>query len=82
MHYLTQNFKSSSSLFLTLVTQVLWPGNGWRPIPLVDLIEVNAVKRAYQKALLRIHPDKLQQNDATSHNKYTAEKVFDILQVH
>lgn len=59
---------------------VLWPGNGWRPIPLVDLIEVNAVKRAYQKALLRIHPDKLQQNDATTHHKYTAEKVFDILQ--
>ncbi|XP_073052932.1 uncharacterized protein [Primulina eburnea] len=59
---------------------VLWPGNGWIPIPLVDLIEVNAVKRAYQKALLRIHPDKLQQNDATSHHKYTAEKVFDILQ--
>lgn len=59
---------------------VLWPGIGWRPIPLVDLIEVNAVKRAYQKALLLIHPDKLQQNDATSHHKYTAEKVFDILQ--
>ncbi|KZV34231.1 J domain-containing protein required for chloroplast accumulation response 1-like [Dorcoceras hygrometricum] len=59
---------------------VLWPGNGWKPIPLVDLIEVNAVKRAYQKALLRIHPDKLQQNDAASHHKYIAERVFDILQ--
>lgn len=59
---------------------VLWPGNGWRPIPLVDLIEVNAVKRAYQKALLRIHPDKLQQSNATSHHKHIAEKVFDILQ--
>ncbi|XP_073150934.1 uncharacterized protein [Henckelia pumila] len=59
---------------------VLWPGNGWRPIPLVDLIEVNAVKRAYQRALLRIHPDKLQQNDAASHHKYIAQRVFDILQ--
>ncbi|RVX15023.1 J domain-containing protein required for chloroplast accumulation response 1 [Vitis vinifera] len=61
--------------------QVLWPESGWKPVPLVDIIEGNAVKRAYQKALLCLHPDKLQQKGAAVHQKYIAEKVFDSLQV-
>ena len=61
--------------------QVLWPGSGWKPVPLVDIIEGNAVKRSYQRALLYLHPDKLQQKGSTSEQKYIAEKVFDILQV-
>lgn len=61
--------------------QVLWAESGWKPVPLVDIIEGNAVKRAYQKALLCLHPDKLQQKGAASQQKYIAEKVFDILQV-
>lgn len=61
--------------------QVLWPDSGWKPVPLVDIIEGNSVKRAYQKALLCLHPDKLQQKGAASHQKYIAEKVFDSLQV-
>lgn len=61
--------------------QILWPESGWKAVPLVDIIEGNAVKRAYQKALLCLHPDKLQQKGAASHQKYIAEKVFDILQV-
>lgn len=61
--------------------QVLWPECGWKPVPLVNIIDGNAVKRTYQKALLYLHPDKLQQKGAASHQKYTAEKVFDILQV-
>ena len=60
---------------------MLWPGSGWKAVPLVDIIEGNAVKRAYQRALLCLHPDKLQQKGAASHQKYIAEKVFDILQV-
>lgn len=50
-------------------------------MPLVDIIEGNAVKRSYQRALLCLHPDKLQQKGASSDQKYIAEKVFDILQV-
>lgn len=61
--------------------QILWPASGWKPVPLVDIIEGNAVKRCYQKALLCLHPDKLQQKGATCQQKYIAEKVFDILQV-
>ncbi|TXG52267.1 hypothetical protein EZV62_021436 [Acer yangbiense] len=65
---------------LSTLQYVLWTGSGWKPVPLVDIIEANAVKRSYQKALLCLHPDKLQQKGAASHQKYIAEKVFDILQ--
>ncbi|KAG5223051.1 J domain-containing protein required for chloroplast accumulation response [Salix suchowensis] len=65
---------------LSTLQYVLWSGSGWKPMPLVDIVEGNAVKRAYQKALLCLHPDKLQQKGAASHEKYIAEKVFDILQ--
>ncbi|CAJ2643097.1 J domain-containing protein required for chloroplast accumulation response 1 isoform X2 [Trifolium pratense] len=65
---------------LSTLQYVLWPNCGWKPVPLVDVIEGNAVKRSYQRALLTLHPDKLQQKGATSEQKYIAEKVFDILQ--
>ncbi|XP_060965856.1 J domain-containing protein required for chloroplast accumulation response 1 isoform X2 [Cannabis sativa] len=66
---------------LSTLQYVLWAESGWKPVPLVDIIEGNAVKRSYQKALLCLHPDKLQQKGAATHQKYIAEKVFDILQV-
>ncbi|KAM1725419.1 hypothetical protein FF2_016040 [Malus domestica] len=65
---------------LTTMQTVLWPESGWKTVPLVDIIEGNSVKRAYQRALLCLHPDKLQQKGAASHHKYLAAKVFDILQ--
>ncbi|KAG5065218.1 hypothetical protein AAZX31_04G033000 [Glycine max] len=65
---------------LSTLQYVLWPECGWKPVPLVDIIEGNAVKRSYQRALLCLHPDKLQQKGASSDQKYIAEKVFDILQ--
>lgn len=75
----------SSGTLLTLVFslkyQIVWPESGWKTVPLVEIIEGNAVKRSYQRALLCLHPDKLQQKGATSQQKYIAEKVFDILQV-
>ncbi|XP_006649566.1 J domain-containing protein required for chloroplast accumulation response 1 isoform X2 [Oryza brachyantha] len=65
---------------LSTLQYVLWPESGWKPVPLVDIIEGAAVKKAYQKALLCLHPDKLQQRGVAMHQKYIAEKVFDILQ--
>ncbi|CAA7404260.1 unnamed protein product [Spirodela intermedia] len=65
---------------LSTLQYVLWPGSGWKTVPLVDIIEAAAVRRAYQKALLCLHPDKLQQKGTEMHHKYVAEKVFDILQ--
>lgn len=62
--------------------QVLWPECGWEPVSLTDLITSNSVKKVYRKATLCVHPDKVQQKGATTQQKYTAEKVFDILKVH
>lgn len=65
---------------LSNLQHVLWQDSGWQPIPLTDLIEGAAVKKAYRKATLFVHPDKVQQKGATVQQKYVAERVFDILQ--
>lgn len=61
--------------------QVLSPDYGWEPVSLTDLITSSSVKKVYRKATLCVHPDKVQQKGATLEQKYTAEKVFDILKV-
>ena len=62
--------------------QILGADSGWQPVPLTDLITAVAVKKAYRKATLCVHPDKLQQRGATIRQKYICEKVFDLLKVH
>lgn len=76
----SQGRKGNIRSLLSTLQLVLWPDSGWKPVALMDLMEGNQVKRAYQRALLYIHPDKLQQKGAAAHHKYIAEKVFDILQ--
>ncbi|KAG7032820.1 Auxilin-related protein 1 [Cucurbita argyrosperma subsp. argyrosperma] len=61
--------------------RVLWSGCGWEPVSLTDMITSSSVKKVYRKAVLCIHPDKVQQKGASIEQKYTAEKVFDILKV-
>ncbi|KAH9796246.1 Chaperone DnaJ-domain superfamily protein [Citrus sinensis] len=67
-------------LLLSALHHVLWPNSGWCSVPLTSLIESSHVKKAYQKARLCLHPDKLQQRGATAQQKYVAEKVFSVLQ--
>ncbi|KAG9449690.1 hypothetical protein H6P81_009655 [Aristolochia fimbriata] len=64
---------------LSTLQYILGPESGWQPIPLTDVITAVAVKRAYRKATLCVHPDKLQQRGATIQQKYICEKVFDLL---
>ncbi|KAI3514768.1 hypothetical protein L1887_13452 [Cichorium endivia] len=64
---------------LSTLQYVLWPGCGWQPVSLTDLITGANVKKAYRKATLCIHPDKVQQKGANVQQKYVAEKVFDLL---
>ncbi|XP_021806612.1 auxilin-related protein 1 isoform X2 [Prunus avium] len=64
---------------LSSLQSVLWPESGWEPVSLTDLITSGSVKKVYRKATLCIHPDKVQQKGASLEQKYTAEKVFDIL---
>ncbi|WJX52961.1 hypothetical protein P8452_39018 [Trifolium repens] len=72
--------ESDIRLLLSTLHHILWPESGWHTIPLVNLIEKSQVKRAYQKARLCLHPDKLQQKGATVLHKYVAEQAFSILQ--
>ncbi|XP_047324940.1 auxilin-related protein 1-like isoform X2 [Impatiens glandulifera] len=64
---------------LSSLQLILWPECGWKPVPLTDLITSVSVKKVYYKATLCVHPDKVQQKGASLHQKYTAEKVFDLL---
>lgn len=58
---------------------ILWPDTNWKPVSLTDLITGISVKKSYQRAILCVHPDKVQQKGATVQQKYIAEKVFDLL---
>ncbi|XP_065880829.1 auxilin-like protein 1 [Euphorbia lathyris] len=64
---------------LSTLQYILGSDSGWQSVPLTDLISTAAVKKAYRKATLLVHPDKLQQRGASIQQKYTCEKVFDLL---
>nr|XP_018684592.1 PREDICTED: auxilin-like protein 1 isoform X2 [Musa acuminata subsp. malaccensis] len=64
---------------LSTLQYILGPESGWQPISLTDVITAAAVKKAYRKATLCVHPDKLQQRGASIQQKYICEKVFDLL---
>ncbi|XP_022775329.1 auxilin-like protein 1 [Durio zibethinus] len=64
---------------LSTLQYILGPESGWQPIPLTEVITSVAVKKAYRKATLCVHPDKLQQRGASIQQKYICEKVFDLL---
>ncbi|XP_022132309.1 auxilin-like protein 1 isoform X2 [Momordica charantia] len=64
---------------LSTLQYILGPDSGWQPVPLTDIITSAAVKKAYRRATLSVHPDKLQQRGASIQQKYICEKVFDLL---
>ncbi|XP_041009376.1 auxilin-like protein 1 [Juglans microcarpa x Juglans regia] len=64
---------------LSTLQYILGPDSGWQPIPLTEVITAASVKKAYRKATLCVHPDKLQQRGASIQQKYICEKVFDLL---
>ncbi|CAL5197574.1 unnamed protein product [Lathyrus oleraceus] len=64
---------------LSTLQYILGPDSGWQPIPLTEVITSAAAKKAYRKATLCVHPDKLQQRGASIQHKYICEKVFDLL---
>ncbi|KAE8655344.1 Chaperone DnaJ-domain-containing protein, putative isoform 2 [Hibiscus syriacus] len=72
--------ENNMQFLLSTLHQILWPSSGWNMIPLTSLNESSQVKKAYQKARLCLHPDKLQQRGATLSQKYVAEKAFTVLQ--
>ncbi|KAL3639140.1 hypothetical protein CASFOL_017047 [Castilleja foliolosa] len=64
---------------LSTLQYILGSDSGWQPIPLTEIVTTAAVKKAYRKATLCVHPDKVQQRGASIRQKYICEKVFDLL---
>ncbi|GMP44945.1 hypothetical protein CsSME_00013659 [Camellia sinensis var. sinensis] len=64
---------------LSTLQYILGPDSSWQPISLTEIVTTSAVKKAYRKATLHVHPDKLQQRGASIQQKYICEKVFDLL---
>ncbi|KAL5704681.1 hypothetical protein ACHQM5_023071 [Ranunculus cassubicifolius] len=64
---------------LSTLQYILGADSGWQPVPLTDVVTAVAVKKAYRKATLCVHPDKVQQRGANIQQKYICEKVFDLL---
>jgi DnaJ-domain-containing protein 1 len=62
---------------LAKLGDVLWENHGYKSPGLNDLIEANAVKKAYHKALIIIHPDKVRQKGGSTDQCYIADRVFD-----
>ncbi|KAJ0985880.1 hypothetical protein J5N97_004236 [Dioscorea zingiberensis] len=71
--------ESNLRALLSTLQYILGPESGWQPIPLTEVITAAAVKKAYRRATLCVHPDKLQQRGASIQQKYICEKVFDLL---
>merc|ERR1719502_650877 len=53
------------------------PPCAWTPMNLGQLLEASAVKKAYRKALLAVHPDKQDGGDVEA--KVLAQHIFDAL---
>jgi hypothetical protein len=68
--------KKIGPLLASLPT-VLWEGNDWQRVDITQLLDYNAIKRSYRKALMMVHPDKV--SAGTPQMKATAELVFDVL---
>ena len=51
---------------LASLDTVLWEGSGWAKPGMADLVEKGRVKRAYMRANLVVHPDKVAQKGGTT----------------
>ena len=66
------------ALLSTLHT-VLWENSGWTAPGMTDLVEPARVKRAYMKANLIVHPDKVKQKGGSVEQIVIADIAFDTL---
>ncbi|KAK9820200.1 hypothetical protein WJX72_007422 [[Myrmecia] bisecta] len=71
--------KDNIRALLSTLHTVLWEGSGWVQPGLTDLVEPARVKKAYMKANLIIHPDKVKQKGGTVEQLVVADMAFDAL---
>ncbi|KAE8231290.1 hypothetical protein CF326_g3701 [Tilletia indica] len=63
-------------LLASVETIVVWPEFGWKKIGLHELITDVQVKKAYTRAIARLHPDKLSNKSTTLEQRMVAAAVF------
>ncbi|PSC74042.1 Auxilin-related 2 [Micractinium conductrix] len=71
--------KDNIRALLASLHTVMWEGSGWSQPSMADMVEAGKVKRAYMKANLVVHPDKVKQKGGTLEQVATADMVFDVL---
>jgi len=64
---------------IVALPQVLWPGADWKPMGVQDLLDAKQVRKAYMKANLLVHPDKVRQRGGSEEQLAVADMVFDAL---
>lgn len=63
---------------LSSLDTIVWPGLGWKPIALHQVLDQAGLKKNYTKAIARLHPDKISKN-ATTEQKMIASAAFHAL---
>lgn len=71
-----KNGRGNIRVYLSTVQDVLWEGNTWKPITMMDIVGPAQVKKAWMKVLVNIHPDKVQQRGGNLQQRFIADKVF------
>jgi len=56
---------------------VMWSGAKWKEVSLSSVITPNAVKKAYQKAIREVHPDRM--SSCSAEERLIAERIFEVL---
>eukprot|EP00242_Pyramimonas_sp_CCMP2087_P004282 CAMPEP_0198197272 /NCGR_PEP_ID=MMETSP1445-20131203/879_1 /TAXON_ID=36898 /ORGANISM="Pyramimonas sp., Strain CCMP2087" /LENGTH=743 /DNA_ID=CAMNT_0043866509 /DNA_START=315 /DNA_END=2546 /DNA_ORIENTATION=- len=79
LHEWIHNNKGNIRALLGSMETVLWDGHKWTSVKMTDLITPASVKKAYRKALLVVHPDKVKQSSPTPLKMYIADTMFDCL---
>ncbi|KAK0524931.1 auxilin-like clathrin-binding protein required for normal clathrin function [Tilletia horrida] len=63
-------------LLASVESVVVWPEFGWKKIGMHELITDGQVKKAYTRAIARLHPDKLSSKNTTLEQRMVAAAVF------
>ena len=69
--------KKDIRALLAGVHDVIWEGSGWKPLGIGDLLDAKKVRLGYQKAALRVHPDRLTKKPIEQ--QFVGRYIFDAL---
>ncbi|KAK9813921.1 hypothetical protein WJX73_004880 [Symbiochloris irregularis] len=73
--------KDNIRALLASLDTIMWEGSGWTKPGMADLVDKGKVKRAYMRANLIVHPDKVAQKGGTTEQVVIADMAFDALKM-